>query len=103
MAKLKLNPRMMIDCSHANANKDHNRQVVVLEDIAAQVRNNSRHILGVMIESHLKSGNQPIPQNLRELTYGQSITDACVDFDTTAEMLRQLASAVEPSLQVAVP
>ena len=54
-----------------------------------------------MIESHLKAGSQPIPDNLRELTYGQSITDACVDFDTTAAMLRQLASAVEPSLQTA--
>jgi 3-deoxy-7-phosphoheptulonate synthase len=99
MAKLKLNSRMMIDCSHANANKDHSRQVNVLEDVAAQVRSGSRHILGVMIESHIKAGNQSIPENLRQLTYGQSITDACVDFDTTAAMLRQLASAVEPSLQ----
>jgi 3-deoxy-7-phosphoheptulonate synthase len=102
MAKLKLNPRMMIDCSHANANKDHTRQVSVLEDVATQVQSGSRHLMGVMIESHLKSGNQSIPTNLRELQYGQSITDACVDFDTTATMLRQLASAVEPSLQVAV-
>jgi 3-deoxy-7-phosphoheptulonate synthase len=98
MAKMKLNPRMMIDCSHANANKDHTRQVSVLEDVANQMRGGSRHILGVMIESHLKAGSQSIPDNLRELTYGQSITDACVDFETTATMLRQLASAVEPSL-----
>jgi 3-deoxy-7-phosphoheptulonate synthase len=101
MAKLKLNPRMMIDCSHANANKDHTRQVTVLEDVANQMRGGARHILGVMIESHLKAGNQPIPNNLRELTYGQSITDACVDFETTTTMLRQLASAVEPSLVAA--
>ncbi|MBD2234630.1 3-deoxy-7-phosphoheptulonate synthase [Phormidium tenue] len=101
MVKLKLNHRMMVDCSHANANKDHNRQTNVLDDIAAQVRGGSRHILGVMIESHLKAGNQSIPDNLRQLTYGQSVTDACVDFDTTAAMLRQLASAVEPSLQAA--
>ncbi len=102
MAKLNLNPRLMIDCSHANANKDHTRQVNVLQDVATQVQQGSRHILGLMIESHLKAGNQSIPKNLRELTYGQSITDACVDFETTATMLRQLASAVEPSLQVAV-
>lgn len=101
MAKLKLNHRMMIDCSHANANKDHNRQTSVLDDIAAQVRGGSRHILGVMIESHIKAGNQPIPDDLGQLTYGQSITDACVDFETTAAMLRQLARAVEPSLQAA--
>jgi 3-deoxy-7-phosphoheptulonate synthase len=99
MASLNLNPRMMVDCSHANANKDHNRQVSVLDDVARQVAGGSRHILGVMIESHLKSGKQSIPKDLRELTYGQSITDACVDFDTTAAMLRKLAGAVEPSLQ----
>jgi 3-deoxy-7-phosphoheptulonate synthase len=99
MASLNLNPRMMVDCSHANANKDHNRQVSVLDDVARQVAGGSRHILGVMIESHLKAGKQSIPKDLRELTYGQSITDACVDFDTTAAMLRKLAGAVEPSLQ----
>jgi 3-deoxy-7-phosphoheptulonate synthase len=99
MAGLNLNPRMMIDCSHANANKDHNRQISVLDDVANQVTSGSKHILGVMIESHLKGGKQSIPKDLRELVYGQSITDACVDFDTTAAMLRKLASAVEPSLQ----
>ena len=90
---------MMVDCSHANADKDHNKQVTVLENVAAQLREGSRHILGVMIESHLKAGKQPIPHDLSQLTYGQSITDACVDFETTAKMLRNLASAVEPTLQ----
>lgn len=99
LAELKLNARMMVDCSHSNANKDHNRQVSVLDSVAQQVRSGSRHILGVMIESHLNAGKQPIPQDLSQLAYGQSITDACVDFDTTATMLRQLAAAVEPSLQ----
>jgi len=101
MASLKLNPRMMVDCSHANANKDHNRQVTVLENVAQQVEQGSNHILGVMIESHLKAGNQKIPKDLREMEYGKSITDACVDFETTATMLRKLAAAVEPSLQAA--
>jgi 3-deoxy-7-phosphoheptulonate synthase len=101
MASLKLNPRMMVDCSHANANKDHNRQVNVLEDVAQQVEQGSTHILGVMIESHLKAGKQAIPQDLREMEYGKSITDACVDFETTTKMLRKLAAAVEPSLQAA--
>jgi 3-deoxy-7-phosphoheptulonate synthase len=101
MASLKLNPRMMVDCSHANANKDHNRQVNVLDDVAQQVEQGSTHILGVMIESHLKAGNQKIPKDLREMEYGKSITDACVDFETTAKMLRKLAAAVEPSLQAA--
>jgi 3-deoxy-7-phosphoheptulonate synthase len=101
MASLKLNPRMMVDCSHANANKDHNRQINVLDDVAQQVAQGSNHILGVMIESHLKAGNQKIPTDLREMEYGKSITDACVDFETTAQMLRKLAAAVEPSLQAA--
>ena len=97
---LNLNPRMMIDCSHANANKDHQRQMTVLDTVAEQVAGGSKHILGVMIESHLKSGKQSIPEDLDQLTYGQSITDACVDFDTTAQMLRQLATAVSPHIKV---
>ncbi len=99
LAELNLNPRMMVDCSHANANKDHNRQVTVLEDIAKQIAAGSRHVLGVMIESHLVAGKQSIPQDLSQLTYGQSITDACVNFETTSHMLHQLAKAIAPSLQ----
>lgn len=100
LTSLNLTPRMMIDCSHANANKDHQRQITVLDSVAEQVAAGSKHILGVMIESHLKAGKQSIPEDLDQLTYGQSITDACVDFDTTAQMLRQLATAVSPHLKV---
>ncbi|MEM9907096.1 MAG: 3-deoxy-7-phosphoheptulonate synthase [Cyanobacteria bacterium P01_D01_bin.44] len=98
LSKLGLNPRLMVDCSHANANKKHQRQMTVLDSIAEQLTTGSKHILGVMIESHLIAGNQSIPENLDDLTYGQSITDACVDFDTTAKMLRQLAAAVDQNL-----
>ncbi len=94
LAEQNLNPRVMVDCSHANANKDHNRQVTVLENVAEQVRSGSQHIIGAMIESHLVAGSQPIAKGLDKLTYGQSITDACVDIETTATMLEQLASAV---------
>ncbi|MGD1906129.1 MAG: 3-deoxy-7-phosphoheptulonate synthase [Leptolyngbyaceae cyanobacterium] len=94
-----LNPRLMVDCSHANASKDHNRQIVILDNIAEQLRSGSRHILGVMIESHLVAGKQSIPKDLSQLVYGQSITDACVDFETTTQMLHTLAEAVAPSLQ----
>ncbi len=97
LAEQNLNPRIMVDCSHANANKDHNRQVTVLDNIAQQVKSNSQHLMGVMIESHLTSGNQPIPNDLKDLKYGQSITDACVDIETTATMLDQLAAAVKQS------
>lgn len=99
LAELGLNPRMMVDCSHANSQKDHNQQVVVLEHIAKQVESGVRHILGAMIESHLVAGKQPIPEDLNQLKYGQSITDGCVDFETTADMLRQLAGAIAPTLQ----
>ena len=97
-----LNPRIMVDCSHANANKDHNRQVTVLSNVAQQVRDGSQHLLGVMIESHLVAGNQPIRKQLSELTYGQSITDACVDIDTTHGMLEQLSAAVAKANAVKV-
>lgn len=90
-----LSPRIMVDCSHANAAKDHNRQIEVLHSIAEQVRHGRSPIMGAMIESHLQAGNQPIPQDLGQLNYGQSITDACVDFETTIVMLKELAAAVE--------
>jgi 3-deoxy-7-phosphoheptulonate synthase len=94
LTKLGVNPRMMVDCSHDNASKDHNRQPIVLQDIAEQLANGSRAIMGVMVESHLVAGKQSIPKNLSQLNYGQSITDACVDFDMTAKMLRSLAKSV---------
>ncbi|NJK42023.1 MAG: 3-deoxy-7-phosphoheptulonate synthase [Acaryochloridaceae cyanobacterium SU_2_1] len=97
-----LNPRVMVDCSHANANKDHNRQVVVLQEIAKQLRADSQCLLGVMIESHLVAGSQSIPQDLSQLTYGQSITDACVDFETTAQMLSSLAASMQSATALSV-
>ncbi|MEM6448909.1 MAG: 3-deoxy-7-phosphoheptulonate synthase [Cyanobacteria bacterium P01_D01_bin.105] len=103
LAKKNLNPRLMVDCSHANANKDHTRQKTVLESIAAQVAAGSHHLMGAMIESHLVEGNQSIPKNLADLKYGQSITDACVNIETTIEMLEILAAAVKKSVSETVP
>lgn len=97
-----LNPRVMVDCSHANAKKDHNRQVTVLEEVAKQLDAGSQRLLGVMVESHLVAGNQPIPQDLSQLTYGQSITDACVDFETTTDMLTMLAKSVRSASPLSV-
>jgi 3-deoxy-7-phosphoheptulonate synthase len=90
LTKLKINPRVMIDCSHGNSEKDYTRQPLVLKSVGEQIAAGSRHIMGVMIESHLVAGNQSIPKDLSKMTYGQSITDACVDFETTATMLRSL-------------
>jgi 3-deoxy-7-phosphoheptulonate synthase len=89
-----LNPRVMVDCSHDNSVKDYTKQPIVLQGIAEQVAAGSPYLMGVMIESHLVAGNQRIPKDLNDLVYGQSITDGCVDFATTADMLRTLAAAV---------
>jgi 3-deoxy-7-phosphoheptulonate synthase len=94
LLKQGLNPRVMVDCSHDNSQKDYTRQPVVLQSVAEQVSAGSRYLMGVMIESHLVAGNQRIPRDLNDLVYGKSITDGCVDFVTTAEMLRTLAAAV---------
>ncbi|MBT9312356.1 3-deoxy-7-phosphoheptulonate synthase [Leptothoe kymatousa] len=103
LSKAGLNPRLMVDCSHANANKKHQQQSVVLEEISNQLKSGSRNILGVMIESHIRAGRQAIPENLDDLVYGQSITDACVDFETTEDMLQQLATAIKPHLSATAP
>ena len=86
--------RVMVDCSHGNSNKDYRRQSEVLESVAQQVRGGSRSVLGVMLESNIVAGNQKLPADLSQLTYGQSITDACIDLATTESLLEQLATAV---------
>jgi 3-deoxy-7-phosphoheptulonate synthase len=86
--------RLMVDCSHGNSNKDYRRQGEVLAEVADQLRSGSRHVMGVMIESHLVAGHQKIPADLSQLAYGQSITDACIDLETTRTVLEGLAEAV---------
>ncbi len=83
-----LNPSIMIDCSHANSNKDHKNQSKVLDNISEQILEGNESITGVMIESNIGSGNQSISD---KLAYGVSITDACVDWDETERMLTKLA------------
>jgi len=99
LAKEGLPARVMVDCSHGNSNKDYRRQGEVAAQVAEQLRSGSRHVMGVMIESHLVAGSQKIPNDLSQLdvkalTYGQSITDACIDLATTRELLQELAGAV---------
>ena len=89
LTKAGVSPRLMVDCSHANSRKDYTRQMEVARDVAAQIRNGEQNIMGVMVESHLVEGRQDKPE-----TYGQSITDACIGWDTTEEMLALLADAV---------
>lgn len=95
LEKSNLPPYLMIDFSHANSSKDYNRQPVVASDVAGQMASGDKAICGVMIESHLVEGNQKGDgKTLKELTYGQSITDACINWDTTETVLHELAAAV---------
>ena len=83
----------MIDCSHANSQKQFQKQVGVCRDIAHQLKTGQDNIFGVMIESHLLEGRQDIEAGSR-LTYGQSITDACIGWDDSKMLLVELAEAV---------
>ncbi|AEU34469.1 3-deoxy-7-phosphoheptulonate synthase [Granulicella mallensis] len=94
MEKAGVKPRIMIDCSHANSGKDHRKQAEVCRSVSEQViASTNRNIMGVMIESNLVAGAQPLIAG-KELVYGQSITDACIDWPETQTLLRELASAV---------
>ena len=90
--------RVMIDCSHGNSAKDHKRQPAVARAIAAQVAQGAQDVFGVMLESHLIEGNQK-QQAGSELVYGQSITDACIGWEDTVEVLEELAAAVRTQRQ----
>jgi 3-deoxy-7-phosphoheptulonate synthase len=93
LATAGLAQRLMIDLSHSNSQKDFKRQMDVGRDVAAQVSGGDDRIIGVMIESHLKEGRQDLHPG-KPLIYGQSITDACLGWDDTAELLELLSSAV---------
>jgi 3-deoxy-7-phosphoheptulonate synthase len=91
LAKLGLTQSIMVDCSHANSNKDHKQQSVVVDSVLEQISQGNESITGLMIESHLSEGNQNI-NNADGLRYGVSITDACIDWDETDALLRNLAT-----------
>ncbi|MDZ7928774.1 3-deoxy-7-phosphoheptulonate synthase [Rhodococcus sp. NPDC076796] len=96
LRKSGLPERVIIDASHGNSRKDHNKQVDVVTDVAARVAAGEHGIVGLMLESFLVAGRQDLELGHRdELVYGQSITDACLDWDTTATQLDTLAAAVE--------
>jgi 3-deoxy-7-phosphoheptulonate synthase len=94
LEKEAVNSAIMIDCSHGNSRKDYLKQVTVLDSINQQIEAGSANIVGVMIESHLVEGNQSIPPDGQPAVYGQSITDACVNWATTETMLHDLAQAI---------
>ena len=93
LGKAGVNLHMMIDFSHANSSKQHDRQLVVGVDVAEQIAGGDMRISGVMIESNLVAGRQD-PVEGQDLVYGQSITDACIDWDNSVQLLADLAAAV---------
>jgi 3-deoxy-7-phosphoheptulonate synthase len=88
LAKAKLPANIVVDCSHANSYKKPELQPLVMTDVTNQIVHGNRSLVGVMIESNLCAGNQKIPADLSELKYGCSVTDACIDWDTTVQMLK---------------
>ncbi|MGO5000189.1 3-deoxy-7-phosphoheptulonate synthase AroG [Oceanisphaera sp. W20_SRM_FM3] len=92
--KAGLPQKIMIDFSHANSSKQYQRQMVVSDDVSAQIAGGQQAIMGVMVESHLVAGRQDLAEGV-ELTYGQSITDACIGWSDTETLLAQLAEAVK--------
>lgn len=93
LQKAGLAARLMVDCSHANSDKNPDRQSIVGADVASQIASGDHRLIGVMIESYLVGGQQNIVAG-EEPAYGQSITDACISFEQTAPLLEQLAAAV---------
>ncbi len=98
LEKAKLPATLMVDCSHANSSKQHEKQIEVARDIATQVQGGSKRVFGVMVESHLQGGAQkftPGKDDASKLAYGQSITDACLGWEDSLQVLEVLSSAVK--------
>jgi len=93
--------RLVVDCSHGNSGKDCTRQPAVLDDCVQQRLAGNRSIVGVMLESHLHGGSQPLGPDPSTLRYGVSITDACLDWDTTARVLRDTRDRLRPAVEAA--
>ena len=101
LAKKDLSQRLMVDCSHGNSLKDHRNQPKVVRDLAGQIEAGEEAIMGVMIESNINEGAQKVPKEGKDgLKYGVSITDACIGWDTTEEVLEILAMSVRKRKQV---
>lgn len=95
LTKAGLESAIMIDCSHGNSNKDYRRQPIVAEDAVQQIVNGNRSIVGLMLESNLNAGNQSAEQPVCNMKYGVSITDACIDWQTTEQLLRKISDELK--------
>jgi len=87
-----------VDCSHANSNKDPAIQPLVMQDVTHQILEGNTSIQSLMVESHINEGNQKIPENLADLQYGVSITDACINWETTEKAIRDMRAKLKDVL-----
>jgi 3-deoxy-7-phosphoheptulonate synthase len=99
LASANIKPNIMVDCSHANSNKDHNLQPLVLDNVSNQILEGNKSIIGVMLESHLNAGNQKLSSNPEDMEYGVSVTDACIDWETTEQSLTAMADKLREVLK----
>jgi 3-deoxy-7-phosphoheptulonate synthase len=99
LERAKLPLSIVVDCSHANSMKDHALQPLVFNDCVHQIIEGNRSIVGLMLESNLEAGSQPIPADRSKLRYGVSVTDPCIDWRTTEEVLRRANRDLGPILQ----
>ena len=95
LAAAKVPTNIMIDCSHANSNKTHELQTLVIENVTHQIADGNTSIIGIMVESNIGAGSQKIPADLSKLEYGVSITDACIDWTTTEEALLNMHNSLK--------
>ncbi|MFN2410609.1 MAG: 3-deoxy-7-phosphoheptulonate synthase [Halomonas sp.] len=98
LKKANLSANIMIDCSHANSNKDAALQPLVLENVTNQILDGNTSIIGLMVESNIGWGNQKVPADLKDLQYGVSITDACIDWQATVDAFTQMNDKLAPVL-----
>ena len=99
LRKAGIDANIMIDCSHGNSRKDHSKQLDVLVEISRQINTGNNSIIGVMLESNLEEGNQPIPDDLSEILPGVSVTDACISWPVTESALRNFSRSIGLALK----
>eukprot|EP00163_Fabomonas_tropica_P015451 TRINITY_DN2824_c0_g3_i1.p2 TRINITY_DN2824_c0_g3~~TRINITY_DN2824_c0_g3_i1.p2 ORF type:complete len:359 (-),score=68.30 TRINITY_DN2824_c0_g3_i1:3075-4151(-) len=98
LEKSGLRASVMVDCSHANSNKDPGIQPLVMQDVAHQILEGNKSIQSLMVESNINWGNQSIPENKDDLKYGVSVTDACIDWETTEKAIREMRDKLKDAL-----
>ncbi|WP_043316075.1 3-deoxy-7-phosphoheptulonate synthase [Microbulbifer sp. HZ11] len=92
-------PNIMVDCSHANSNKNHELQPLVVDNVTHQILDGNKSIIGIMVESNLKAGNQKINKDRSKMEYGVSVTDKCIDWETTESLLLSMAEQLRNPLK----